>query len=168
MIPRVVSSLCVLLFGATICLVAQEKAIEKASVPAAVLKAFADAYPKAVIKGCKTESEKGKKFFEVESLDGKTKRDLLYTADGTVVEVEESVEMSQVPDAVTKALKKDFPSGKIVGSEKTTHGGTTSFEFVVKSGNKKVEVAYSPEGKQTGNEEVKATKESSENEEEDD
>jgi hypothetical protein len=166
----IVLSTLVLLGGTISNVTAQEKAIDKSKVPAPVLKAFQGSYPHATVKAYKKETEKGKTYFEIESVDGKTNRDLLYASDGTVVEIEEAVEMNQLPEAVAKALKKDFPSGKITKSEKTTHGANISYEFVVTSGKNKYEVAYSTDGKQLSKEQVKMKKEKEEkeNEEEDD
>jgi hypothetical protein len=157
-----------ILAGTITCAFAQEKTIDKTKVPTPVLKAFQDAYPTANVKAYKTETEKGKTYFEIESVDGKISRDLLYTADGLVAEIEESVELNQLPEAVAKALKKDFPSGKIAKSEKTTHGSDISYEFVITSGKKKYEASYSPLGKQVSKEEIKAKKSKGEDEEEDD
>ena len=165
---RIVAAVSVLLFAGVACLVGQDKVIEKAKVPAQVLKAFSDSYPNATVKAYKTEKEKGKIYFEIESVDGKMRRDLLYAPDGKVVEIEETVDMSQIPAAISKALKKDFPSASIIKSEKTTQGAAISYEFVLTSKKRKYEVAYSAEGKQLSKEEVKTKNEKEDNEEDDD
>jgi hypothetical protein len=60
-------------------------------LPAAVSEAFTKAYPKAVSTGADKEAEKGKTFYEIESLDGTMKRDLLYTPEGKAAEIEEAL-----------------------------------------------------------------------------
>src|ERR1700682_3388815 len=84
-ITRIAAAVSLLSFSAA----AQEKKITAKQVPAAVSAAFKTAYPKATIRGYAQEKENGKVFYEIESLDGKTKRDILYNADGTVAEMEE-------------------------------------------------------------------------------
>jgi len=43
--------------------------ITRKQIPSAVLKAFENAYPHAIIKGQSIENEKGKKYYEIESID---------------------------------------------------------------------------------------------------
>ncbi len=126
---------------------AQESKITKKDLPAAVLNAFKNAYPAASIKGLSTEKEKGKTYFEIESVDGKAKRDLLYEADGTLVEIEEVIGVHELPDAVREAIKKEYPRGTITLAEQTTKGKAITYELRVVSGKSKATVTVSPEGK---------------------
>lgn len=133
----------------------------KKEVPAAIKAAFEKAYPKAVIKNISKEKQGGKTYYEVESIDGKTRRDFLYNEDGTVYEIEESMAVASLPEAVKAGVAKEFPKGKILTAEKVTRGETTEYELTVKSGAKKQEVRFDATGaKLKGNAE-------SENEEED-
>jgi hypothetical protein len=66
----------------------EKKANKKTPTPAAVLSAFKKAYPDAVIMSTDKELTGGKTYYEVESVDGSTRRDLLYLPDGTVYEKE--------------------------------------------------------------------------------
>ncbi len=149
-------------------LAAQEKTIDPSNVPVTVLKAFKKNYPRAEAKAYKIETEKGMSYFEIESVEGKKNRDLLFTADGMIIEIEESVGLNSVPDAVLRALKKDFPSGKVTSSEKTTRGSRISYGFVVDDGSMKYEVSYSKEGKRLSKEEVRANDEKKQSKEVDD
>lgn len=144
---------------------AQDKKITKKDVPAAVLKTFESAYPKAKVNNYATEVEKGETFYELETVEGKIKRDLLYKADGTVVEIEESVAPDKLPDAVKKTLNAEFAKAKIEKSEKTTRGNEVTYELIIVAGNKKVEVVFSPEGKIVKKESVSGKKEKEEEEE---
>ncbi len=69
---------------------AQEKKIDKNDLPKAVLNAFQKRYPNAAIKGTSIEKENGKTYYEIESIDGTRRRDLLYTKSGKVAEIEET------------------------------------------------------------------------------
>ena len=119
----------------------------KADLPAAVLEAFQAAYPKAVIKGTSQETEKGTIVYEVESVDGLMNRDLLYTADGKPIEIEESVSPGALPAAVRQALKKAYPGHKLLKAEELTKNGQLLYELEVRSKGKVSEVTIDPSGK---------------------
>lgn len=116
-------------------------------LPAAVLDAFKTAYPKAVIKGTSKETEKGVTYYEVESVDGKLNRDLLYTADGKAAEIEEAVAPEGLPAAVQQALTKAYPGCKILKAEALTKGTEKMFELRIWYSNKKQGVTIDPSGK---------------------
>jgi len=116
-------------------------------LPPAVLNAFKTAYPKAVIKGASKETEKGVTYYEVESVDGKMNRDLLYTADGKAVEIEEAVTPGALPAAVTQALAKAYPGYKILKAEDMTKDGQKLFELQIQVKDKKIGVTIDPSGK---------------------
>jgi len=104
---------------------------QKSKLPAAVEAAFKKAYPTATIKNSSSETEDGKVEWEVESVDGKTNRDLVYLADGTLVSAEEAVEASAVPPAVIAALKARYPKATITKYEKLTTGSAISYEMAL-------------------------------------
>ena len=124
---------------------AGEKKINKKDVPPSVLKAFEQAYPKAKANGYSTETEHGQTYYEIESIDGNTKRDLLYKADGSVEEIEESVEMTKLPDAVSKAFTQAAGGAKPTKIEKVTRSGKATYEFGMGKG--KSEMVIDPSGK---------------------
>ena len=90
---------------------AQEVRLRKKQVPRAVIAAFQSAYPHATIKGYSRERENGKIYYEVESVEGQTTRDVLYNADGTVAEIEESIATGDLPAAAGEALRAVSESG---------------------------------------------------------
>jgi hypothetical protein len=116
-------------------------------LPPAVLAAFQKAYPKAEIKGASKEIEKGVTYYEVESVDGKMNRDLLYTADGKAVEVEEAIVPGALPAAVLKALDKAYPGYKILKAEDMLKDGQKLFELQIQVKDKKMGVTIDPSGK---------------------
>lgn len=144
-------TICIVLLLALVALIpsrgfAQEKKIQQKDVPPAVLSAFTKAYPKAVIKGTSTEKEEGKTCYEIESVDGTTTRDILYRADGTVVEMEEGLTLSDLPEAVAKSAAKEFPGAKITRAEKSTHGDKVAYELRIMTGKKAKEVVFDANG----------------------
>jgi hypothetical protein len=147
---------------------AQDQKITKKDVPAAVLKAFAAAYPKAKVNNYGTEVEKGVKYYELETVEGKIKRDLLYNADGTIAELEEILTPPMVPADIAKAVNAEFPKGKIVSGEKTTKGNVVTFDVIVVNGKEKVSVNLNADGKIQKKTVMKAKKEKGEKEEKED
>ena len=147
-----------LLFVLNINIFAQEHKISEKEVPVIVMSTFHKAFPKAVIKGTNTETEKGKKYFEIESMEDTKHIDLLITAAGNIAEVEESIPTDQIPGRVMKTLEKEFKRLKIETAEKVTHGTVSNYEFVVESNSGKYEVKLNAAGKLLKSE--KASKES--------
>lgn len=122
------------------------KATPKVELPAPIKAAFEAAYPKATIKGVSTEKEGGEMHYEVESLDGTTARDLIYRADGTVVEMEEGLAQTDLPQPVLDAAAVKYPNGKILKAEKLTRGTTVSYELQIKAGKKTHQLVFDPAG----------------------
>lgn len=133
--------------SATLAVAQEKKAKGKVVLPESVLSAFHTAYPHAVIKGTSKETEKGVTYYEVESVDGKMKRDLLYTADGKAVEVEEAMVPGALPPAVLQALAKAYPGYKILNAEDIAKGGQKFFELQIQVKHKKIGVTIDPSGK---------------------
>jgi hypothetical protein len=136
-------------------------------LPEAVSSAFKKSYPNAVIKGVDKEVENGKTFYEIESIDGKMKRDLLYTPEGGAFEIEETIAAAALPDAVKQAISKEYPKGKIDKVEKTTKDGIVQYDVTVTSGKKILDANISPDGKIMSKKEVKNKNEAEEKEEDD-
>jgi len=127
--------------------VAQEKKITGKDVPAAVMTAFKTAYPNATIRGYAREKENGKVFYEIESREGTTTRDVLYNPDGTVAEIEESIAATDLPAEVQQAMKEKYPKAVITKAERTTAGDKVSYEIVARQGKKRVTVEFDSSGK---------------------
>jgi len=126
---------------------AQEKKIKPKNLPAAVKSAFKNEYPNAKIIGASTEKEKGRRYYEIESKDGTVGRDLLYTADGKVTEIEETIPASALPSEVMNSLSKEYPKATIQKAEKLTKGSELTYELKVKIGKKTKEIVFDPAGK---------------------
>jgi hypothetical protein len=116
-------------------------------LPPAVLEAFHKAYPKAVIRGTDKETEKGVTYYEIESIDGKMNRDLLYTADGKIAEIEEALAPGALPAAVLQTLAKVYPGFKVLKAEDLLKEGKTFFELQIQVKDKKIGVTIDPSGK---------------------
>ncbi|MEO7192141.1 MAG: hypothetical protein ABI051_13905 [Vicinamibacterales bacterium] len=122
------------------------KPAAKAALPPAVSAAFKKAYPNATIQNVSKETERGKTVYEVESMDGPQRRDLIYATDGTVVYYEELIGESDVPAVVVAAIKTRYPKATISTRERLFKAGTMNYEFILKGAGVS-EVILTPEGK---------------------
>ncbi len=121
---------------------------EEANVkaPQAVMTAFQKAYPKATIRDISKEMKDGKTYYEIESMDGAQRRDLLYLADGTVFEIEEAMNTGDLPKAITNALSTKYPKGKVQRAERITRGNVTQYEVLIENGEDNLEVLLDSKG----------------------
>ncbi len=142
--------ICAVIISSCTCILqAQEKKkkFSKKDLPAAVLSAFEKEYPKAMIKGGGKEKEKGMTYYEVESVDGKVKRDLLYTPEGKKTETEETIDMSAAPASIKPTLDAEYPKCKILKAEKVMKDSSTTYEILLRDGKKSHEVVFDADGK---------------------
>lgn len=147
-ISKVALTAALLTFTLSFCSYAQAKKKNvKKNVPQAVLDSFKKDYPNAVIKGSGKEVEEGKTFYEIESVDGKIKRDLLYLPDGKVAEIEEKISNNDLPASVISTVKKESPKGKITSAEKVTKNGSENYELMVKDTKSSMEIVLDKNGK---------------------
>lgn len=106
---------------------ANEHTLTAAQVPAAVKLAFRRAYPTATVQKYSSEVENGRTMYELETLDGTTRRDMLITADGTITEVETTVTPEQLPAPVRTAATAH--NGQIERAEVVVMGRDTTYEI---------------------------------------
>ena len=125
---------------------AQEQDISCRDVPGTVRAAFEKAYPKAAIKGCAQETEDGKTAYEIASTEGETGRDVLFYADGTLIVVEETIALGDIPTPVQEALHKEYSDEEVRLAEKIMRDGTVLYEFQIERRGEPVEIAFDPDG----------------------
>lgn len=126
---------------------AQEKKITEKEVPAAVMSAFRSAYPQATIKGFARERENGQLFYEIESLDDKTPRDVLYHPDGSVAEIEEGIAANDLPADAQQTIQKKYPSAVVIKAERVTQGDKVAYEVSAKQGKRRISMEFDSSGK---------------------
>ncbi len=115
------------------------------ALPSAVTAAFVKAYPKATIDKWAAEQRDGKTVFEIESHEGAQSRDLLYAANGQLIEYEEAVTIAELPAAVRQALSRAYPGNTLQKAERVVRGDVTEYEVLIK-GATAMEVVLSPGG----------------------
>lgn len=125
----------------------KEKKLTKEQIPSAVVTAFQKAYPKAVIKGVGEEKKDSVTYIEIESVDGKVNRDLQYTTDGKVVEIEETIDAKTLPQAAQTQIGKDYPKGNVEHAERVIRGNQVQYEVSVDMGEHRYEIVFDAAGK---------------------
>jgi uncharacterized membrane protein YkoI len=137
----------VLLCSLQTALYAGEEDIDIKDLPQVVLDAFQKAYPNAEIKGASKEDEDGRIAYEIESIDGKQVRDILYSEEGDVLEIEESISFKALPAAVQKTIMDKYADAEVEKAEKITKDGSTSYEVVVETDDATLEIVLDAQGK---------------------
>jgi len=112
-------------------------------VPAKVKSGFDQKFPAA--KKVKWGKENATEWEAEFTFNGKA-YSANYTSDGTWLETEYSVAMSEVPADVTKTLAKEVPGYKLLGSDISETPKGKVYEFDIKTGNVKKEVAINADG----------------------
>ena len=125
----------------------QETKIKEKDLPPAVAKAFHSEYPNAKILATAKETEKGVTYFEIESKDGKVRRDLLFTKDGKTKEIEERLTAETIPGFVKKSIEAKYKNHEFISGEKNVSDNVTKYEITIKSGKQKYEVICDSKGK---------------------
>ena len=117
------------------------------SLPPAVASAFHQAYPAARVLHVSNERRDGKVAYEIESRDGDTRRDLIYSPAGAVLEIEERIPVDSVPAVVRAAAERRVVGGTLVGAERVTRGTVILFEVQLRLNGRSRFLTYDPEGR---------------------
>ncbi len=133
---------------------AQEKRIERKDLPPAVEKTVEAESQGATIKGFSQEKENGQTNYEAELTVYGHSKDVLVSANGDVIEVEEQVALDSLPAAVRDGIQAKAGAGKIVKVESLTkHDKLVAYEAVVQTAGKKKEIQVDPNGRPLAHEE---------------
>ena len=117
------------------------------SLPQAVASAFHQAYPAARVLHVSKERRDGKVVYEIESQDGGTRRDLIYSPAGAVLEIEERIPADSVPALVRAAAEQRVAGGTLVAAERVTRGTVLLFEVQLRLNGRSHFLTYDPEGR---------------------
>lgn len=143
-----------------------ERKVTEAQVPAAALATLKKLAGRATITEFAEEIEHGHTFYEGSwQAPSRGKMDVLVTASGDLVEIEERVTADQVPEAVLKAAGKAAGKGAKLGLEKKT---MLLYEVKFRKGNRRHELLLTPDGRLVEEEVEKGKRHRNEDEEEED
>ncbi len=123
-----------------------ETQIAVRDLPHAVLSAFQHEYPEAQIKGVTKAADGTEVYYRIESLDGKTARSVQYEADGSVVEIAETVPPQSLPDGVKATMEERCPGGAVLLAREVTKGADVTYVLRLACGELKVNMVLDPSG----------------------
>ena len=133
---------------------AQEKEIKRSELPPAVEKTVVEQSKGATIRGFSKDKENGQIAYEAEMLVNGHSRDLLIDANGTLLEIEEQVDLQALPADVKAGLQAKAGKGKIIKVESITKKDKmVAYEAKVVKDGKKSEIQVRPDGKSLDHEE---------------
>lgn len=126
----------------------QERRIKRSDLPPAVQKAAEEQAKGGTVRGYTTEVENGQREYEVQTIVNGRSRDVTISPTGTVLEVEEQVQLVSLPAQVRVALQNRAKGGKITKVESLTkQGKLVAYEAQVQiSAGKRKEVQVGPDG----------------------
>jgi len=140
--------------GACFCLLApavhaDEQSVALSDLPQKVAASVKARFPRAKLLKASKEKEDGELHYEVAINLKEQAIDVTLKEDGTIVEIEKTIDAQDLPAAVSDALKTKYPKStfkkaeEIIKKEKLE-----SYEvLLVTADKKKVEVSVSPDGK---------------------
>ena len=135
---------------ALLCLAAlasgEETKLKPGDVPAAVTQAVTKQYPNAKVSSWSKELEDGKPTYEASVVGGSSKRDVVFAEDGSLLAVEEVIQVSDLPAAVKSAIQSKYPGALLRKAEKILYGEQVQYEVALAKAPKK-EVLVTPAGK---------------------
>lgn len=117
--------------------------IPQSQVPSVVLNAFKKEFPKA----SDMEWELKGDVYEVEFEIGFTDHELTLDNTGKILKHKQDIKQSDLPQAVSSAIAKDFAGFRLSDISKTTTEGSTTFKLDLKKGTEEWEIVFDEAGK---------------------
>lgn len=131
-----------------------EEKIPFDQVPAAVVKAVKEKFPKAEVVESSKEVEDGKTTYELSLKDAGRAIDVSAKPDGSIVEIEKEIDPKDLPAAVSAAVKAKYAGATMKKAEEIIEGDETEYEVVIATGDgKTIELKLEANGKITETEE---------------
>jgi hypothetical protein len=144
-----------LMIAAFVCSgLAQSKDEAKPEIPEVILKAFQSEYPDAKITGFEQETDDSLTVFEIECTDGDIEKDVILSAEGKIIQVEQEIEVSSLPESVTKAALSAFQGAEIEEAEMISRDSIVEYEIVIEVGEKEIEALVTADGTIVESEEI--------------
>lgn len=107
---------------------AEERKLRAEEVPAGVSAAAKRRFASAHFSNWSTETEAGKTTYEVSVSDQNGKLDAVFSKDGSLLALEQRLELADLPPTVKSAILGRYPGAVMLKAEKITHDGISDFE----------------------------------------
>jgi len=149
---KILFGVCFIVFGTLS--YAAEKPVPRAELPPAVQKTADEQSKGATIKRFVKDNEDGQLEYEMEMIVNGHTKDVSIAPDGRLLEVEEQVELNQLPPALQDGLKSKAGRGTITKVESITKKGKiVAYEAQVRTDGRHSEIQVGPDGKPLSHEE---------------
>ena len=127
---------------------ARERSLKKSELPTAVRQAADEQSQGATVRGYSVAVEDGQKEYEVAMTVHGHSRDVTISPAGKVLEVDEQVQLAELPSQVREALVSKAGAGRIVRIESLTKAGrVVAYEAQVRSAQgRRSEIQVGPDG----------------------
>ncbi len=126
---------------------ADEEKVSLDKVPKAVLDAVKDKFKDAELVSAQTEKEDGKLVYEINIKHKGHKMEISVTPKGKIVSIETTIAVQDLPKAVAKAIDSKYPKAAIKRAEEIRQGEKVSYEVLLVTVDKKIEVVLDSSGK---------------------
>ena len=130
----------------------QDQPLKMSQVPAKVQEAIKKYASPTEIKQISKGDVDGTIAYEFQIEKAGRKSEVSITPDGKFLTSEETVPLSELPEAARQAVNAQAAGGKVISMEKVVEHGETWFEAVLEKNGKQSEIAVSPDGRIVGSE----------------
>jgi len=111
-------------------------------IPSSIATVFAKSHPRA--KNVKWNKENAN--FEVSFEEQKAEMSVVYSADGSEIEIETEIEWSQLPEPVRQILKKDYLDHELKEYAKIVSGKEVTYEVEVSKKKQSFDLLFDANG----------------------
>jgi hypothetical protein len=132
---------------------ADEEKVSFDKLPAAIVEAVKERFPRAQMIKAVKENEDGKTEYEVTIRDGGIKMDVILTLSGTITAIEKSIAAASLPKAIQSAVERKYPKATCKRAEEviTVKNGKEDLDFyevlLETAKEKRIEVHIGADGK---------------------
>lgn len=138
----------IVLFSALVVVLARDKEVPLTALPPEAAATLKRLFPDFNIASVREDREHGETILKVR-LNGEDARKTVLakvTDEGELIDLDEDLEISQIPPHILKACRKGFPDAEILHAERGTEMEIT-YRFDIVKNNKKHEIKISRRGK---------------------
>ena len=122
---------------------AEAQDIPRSEVPSVVANAFQVAFPQATDVEWELQGDQYKVDFEI----GRADHDVWFDKEGKTIKHKEEIAASDLPAAVTIAIRKDFSAYRVEDVEKIEEQGNVSYEMELDGSPTDLKVVFAADGK---------------------
>lgn len=116
------------------------------TLPKNIIESFRQDYPDARFISAIKQTAKGNTHYEIDCMDGDSKRIIHYDPEGKIVRTEEIITAERLPEPVASSIAKKYPKSRISKIKLLTKDSQSEYAVMISEKKKKSEVIFSPNG----------------------